>query len=110
MSLSQKSCCPQRPGTPGLSVDELRAGLEELHPDWSETAGWLVREFRFKGYPATIKFVNAVASIAEDQDHHPVLEVDYGRVVVRYRTHSIDALSENDLICAARIDLTARSE
>ena len=64
----------------------------------------LSREFSFKNYYQTIAFVNSLAWIAHAEDHHPDLEVSYNRCLVKYATHSIGGLSENDFICAAKID------
>ena len=62
------------------------------------------RTFRFKNYYETIAFVNALAWMAHSEDHHPDLAVGYNRCAVTYSTHSVSGLSENDFICAARID------
>jgi 4a-hydroxytetrahydrobiopterin dehydratase len=62
------------------------------------------REFRFKNFYETMAFVNAVAWISHREDHHPDLELGYNRCVVHYSTHAISGLSENDFICAARVD------
>ncbi|NCF81950.1 MAG: 4a-hydroxytetrahydrobiopterin dehydratase, partial [Proteobacteria bacterium] len=62
------------------------------------------REYTFKNYYQTMAFVNALAWIAHMEDHHPELRVGYNRVRVGYSTHSIGGLSENDFICAAKID------
>ncbi|MFC4727976.1 4a-hydroxytetrahydrobiopterin dehydratase [Coralloluteibacterium thermophilus] len=85
------------------------ARVRELLP---EIAGWelvedgraLRRTFRFADYYRTMAFVNALAFMAHREDHHPDLGVHYDRVVVRYSTHDVDGLSENDFICAARAD------
>lgn len=70
-----------------------------------------MREFRFDNYYATMAFVNAVAWIAHQQDHHPELTVGYNRCIVRYVTHSANGISLNDFICAAKIDaLTAQQQ
>ncbi|HEY9150705.1 MAG TPA: 4a-hydroxytetrahydrobiopterin dehydratase, partial [Gammaproteobacteria bacterium] len=58
----------------------------------------------FKNYYQTIAFVNALAWIANQEDHHPDLEVSYNRCTVHFSTHSIGGLSLNDFICAARLD------
>jgi len=80
--------------------------MTKIHADWSlsEDGRMIQRSFRFKNYYQTIAFVNALAWIAHHQDHHPDLEVGYNRCVVHYSTHSAGGLSENDFICAARID------
>ena len=62
------------------------------------------REFTFKGFYKTMGFVNAVAWIANAEGHHPDLEVGWGRCLVRYTTHAVSGLTENDFICAAKID------
>src|SRR5690606_37807194 len=62
----------------------------------------LVRTFRFGDYHHTMAFVNALAWIAHSQDHHPGLGVHYDRCVVRFHTHDVGGLSENDFICAAK--------
>jgi 4a-hydroxytetrahydrobiopterin dehydratase len=69
----------------------------------SETAKEISRTFAFKNYYQTIAFVNALAWIAHREDHHPELEVGYNRCRVRYSTHAIGGLSENDFICAAKV-------
>jgi 4a-hydroxytetrahydrobiopterin dehydratase len=79
--------------------------LARLH-DWSldEAGKEISRSFAFKNYYETMAFVNALAWIAHREDHHPDLQVGYNRVLVRFSTHSIGGLSENDFICAAKID------
>ncbi len=64
----------------------------------------IYRLFKFKNYYETIAFVNAVAWIANQEDHHPDMDVSYNRCLVRYTTHAIGGLSENDFICAAKIN------
>jgi len=82
--------------------------LGQLQPGWSVgTEGGQVvlqRAFSFADYHRTLAFVNAVAWIAHEQDHHPDLLVSYNRCTVRWNTHSVGGLSINDFICAARVD------
>jgi 4a-hydroxytetrahydrobiopterin dehydratase len=66
--------------------------------------GHIERTFTFKNYYETMAFVNAVAFISHQEDHHPDMEVGYKTCKVRYFTHSIKGLSENDFICAAKVD------
>ena len=89
-----------------LEFNEAKLMLGEINPDWSMSgdAKSITRTFRFKNYYRTIAFVNALAYVAHAEDHHPDLEVGYNRCVVHYSTHSVGGLSENDFICAARID------
>jgi len=79
---------------------------EQLHPDWQIAADSksLQRTLKFKDFYRTMSFVNAVAHIANIEDHHPDLEVGYNRCRITFTTHSIGGLSQNDFICAAKID------
>lgn len=83
--------------------------LKEL-PKWQisregkGSAEQIYRTFEFKNYYQTIAFVNAVAWIAHHEDHHPCLEIRYNSCTVRYWTHAINALSENDFICASKVN------
>ena len=105
-SLVEKSCTPLEKGTPPLANDEINHLLEKLHPDWQchLNPPDLKRTLKFKNYYQTIAFVNALAWIAHQDDHHPDLEVSYNRCTIHYSTHSIGGISENDFICAAKID------
>jgi 4a-hydroxytetrahydrobiopterin dehydratase len=106
-ALHEQHCRP-RTGA-ALARAEAEHLLAELH-EWvlDDDAGAIHRTFRFRNYYETIAFVNALAWIAHGEDHHPDLEVGYNRCRVRYRTHSVQGLSENDFICAAKIDALAR--
>ena len=109
--LTEKSCQPLDKSTPPLSIDEVNNLLGQIHPDWRyqpETTE-ILRDFKFKNYYQTIAFVNALAWIAHQDDHHPELEVSYNHCVVHYSTHSIGGISENDFICAAKIDALVSS-
>lgn len=98
--------CRPRKDEPALDAAQTEALMRQLHPDWvrSDDAKRISRSFRFKDYYQTIAFVNALAWIAHREDHHPDLEVGYNRCVVHFSTHSVGGLSENDFICAARMD------
>ena len=72
--------------------------------DTTDSSPALVKTFSFADYHHTMAFVNAVAWIAHQQDHHPDLTVSYNRCTVRFNTHSVGGLSINDFICAARVD------
>jgi 4a-hydroxytetrahydrobiopterin dehydratase len=74
-------------------------------PGWAVIDSALSREFTLPDYRATIAFVNAVASIAEQEDHHPDMTVGYATCRVTWTTHSAGgALSDNDFICAAKVN------
>jgi 4a-hydroxytetrahydrobiopterin dehydratase len=104
--LSRKHCQPVAGGTLPVSGPRLRALLAELHDGWAsnDAGGIISRTFRFKNYYQTMAFVNALAWIAHAEDHHPDIEVGYNRCIVHFSTHTIGGLSENDFICAAKID------
>jgi 4a-hydroxytetrahydrobiopterin dehydratase len=101
--LAQQHCITPNEGLTVLASSEVQPLLQQLE-DWELEAQSIKREFRFKNFYQTIAFVNAIAWIANQQDHHPDLEVGYNRCLVRYTTHAVDGLSLNDFICAARID------
>lgn len=104
--LRERHCQPCVKGTPPLDRERAGALLGELHADWTtaEDGRAIERTFAFGNYYETIAFVNALAWVAHGEDHHPDLEVGYNRCRVRFSTHSIGGLSDNDFICAARID------
>jgi len=62
------------------------------------------KTFAFAAYHETMAFVNAVAFIAQRQDHHPELVVTYNRCIVRYNTHDVGGISDTDFDCAAQVD------
>jgi 4a-hydroxytetrahydrobiopterin dehydratase len=99
MKLSERYCVTN---APALS-DEAVAELLPQVGGWSVICGKLERNFPLRDYHETIAFVNALAWMIHQQDHHPALEVGYNNVVARFHTHSAgDAITENDFICAAR--------
>jgi 4a-hydroxytetrahydrobiopterin dehydratase len=104
--LIKKRCEPCEGGVPPLESDAAIELMKALDDDWEMTAegNAIIRLFEFAGYHRTISFVNAVAWVAETEGHHPDLKVSYGKVEVLYTTHAIGGLSQNDFICAAKID------
>ena len=104
--LTEKRCRPCEGGVPALTRAEAEAQRAQLDAGWqlAADAKSVGREFRFVDFYRTMSFVNAIAHIANIEDHHPDLEVGYNYCRVRYSTHSIGGLSENDFICAAKID------
>src|SRR5215212_8218464 len=101
--LKDQRCEPCRPGTPALHAEEVARLLKSLD-GWALAGEAIAREFKFKNFYETMGFVNAVAWIANREDHHPDLEVGYGKCVVKFSTHSVGGLSRNDFICAAKVD------
>ena len=104
--LRDRKCRACAPGTPPLDPARAVALLKELKDGWriSEDGKSLRRAYGFPDFYHTMAFVNAVAWVANAEDHHPDLEVGYNYCRVVFATHSIDGLSENDFICAARLD------
>jgi 4a-hydroxytetrahydrobiopterin dehydratase len=97
------------PKAPRLSPAEIVAQLA-LVPGWQvvEDGAALSRTLTFADYWETMAFVNAVAWIAHGEDHHPDLSVHFDRCVVRYQTHTVRGLSQNDFVCAARVNALLR--
>lgn len=104
--LTQKHCVPCEGGIPPLDAERLEELMQRVN-DWhlNDTKDEIFREVSFKNYYETIAFVNAIAWMAHIENHHPDLEVHYNRCKVRYSTHAISGLSENDFVCAAKVDL-----
>ncbi len=104
--LTAKRCRPCEGGVAPLTRAQAEALLGKLAGGWvlSQEGPYLRREFRFPDFYRTMSFVNALAHIANVEDHHPDLEVGYNYCRVQYTTHAIGGLSENDFICAAKID------
>lgn len=84
--------------------DEEADGLLAEVGGWSREGSEISRTCSFKNYYQTVSFVNAVAWIAHREDHHPDIAFGYKTCTVRYSTHSVGGLTENDFICAAKIN------
>lgn len=104
--LAKRHCRPCEGGVAPLTAEQAKALLKALHDDWelSDDGLEISRRFEFPAYGRTLAFTNAVAWIAITEGHHPELTVSYGACEVSYTTHAIDGLSDNDFICAAKID------
>ena len=106
--LAQKKCKPCEGGTLPLAENGIKAYLLKLS-GWEYVKGEIVKTFTFKNYYETMAFGNAVAFISHQEDHHPEMEVSYKNCKIHYSTHSIKGLSENDFICAAKVDQLLKS-
>ena len=108
IALADAHCIPRRGSEHRLSEARVRELLPEI-PGWEvvEDGHALAKTFRFQDYYRTMAFVNALAYMANREDHHPDLGVHYDRCVVRYSTHDVGGLSENDFICAAKAEALA---
>jgi 4a-hydroxytetrahydrobiopterin dehydratase len=91
-----------------LSATEIVSQLSQLNGE--QALGWrliddaLEKTFSFKNYYETMAFVNALAFIANAQDHHPDLAVSYNRCTVRFSTHDVKGISVSDFFCASKVD------
>ena len=101
--LAAKKCAPCDKGTPPLDDRRVAELLAQL-PGWERAGAEIVKSYPFKNYYETMAFVNAAAWVSHREDHHPDLEVGYNTCRVRYSTHSVGGLSENDFICAAKLE------
>ena len=101
--LTSRQCKPCEGGVPPLSSDEVSALLQQIE-GWQLLGKQISKTYTFKNYYQTMAFVNAVAWVSHREDHHPDMTVGYNQCVVAYSTHAIGGLSENDFICAAKID------
>ncbi|WP_129775016.1 4a-hydroxytetrahydrobiopterin dehydratase [Peristeroidobacter soli] len=110
-ALTEQRCKPCEGGVAPLSPSEAQALMNQLNDVWKLAAdGRSIRaEWKFRNFYHAMSFVNAVAHIANAEDHHPDLEVGYGYCRMTYNTHAIGGLSQNDFICAAKVDALPRT-
>jgi 4a-hydroxytetrahydrobiopterin dehydratase len=112
-SLAEMKCVPCRTGEPTVTEEEM-AELKPQVPGWQvvEQDGIkrLKRVFKFHDFAQALAFTNRVGEIAEEEDHHPVLATEWGRVTVTWWTHKIGGLHRNDFIMAAKTDQLYRAE
>jgi 4a-hydroxytetrahydrobiopterin dehydratase len=101
--LANKNCKPCEGGVPPLTQAEAKKLMEQLE-GWTLHAQTIDKTFEFKNYYQTMAFVNAAAWVSHREDHHPDMTVGYNKCRVEYSTHAIGGLSENDFICAAKVD------
>ena len=104
MELSDKRCVPCRGGVPVLGAEEAERLVAQV-PGWSleEDAKGIRREFRFRNFAEAMGFAQRVGELAEVEGHHPDLSIGWGYCTVRFRTHAIRGLHENDFIMAAKV-------
>ncbi len=98
-----RTCKPCEGGTPAMAESDIRANLAQVE-GWGYDGEVISRTFEFKNYYQTVSFVNAAAWIAHREDHHPDIEFGYKKCTVKYSTHAIGGISDNDFICAAKIN------
>ena len=104
--LASLTCVPCRGDTPPLEKGKVKLMLDSV-PGWKKTDGTIdkiQRLYKFKNFEESMKFVNRVAEIAEEQDHHPDIFIHWNEVTLTLFTHAINGLFDNDFIVAAKID------
>lgn len=104
--LSEQKCVPCDGDMPPLTKGEARELLKDLDDEWEldDNHQKIHRRFKFKNFYQTMSLVNAIAWIANNENHHPDLQVGYNYCDITFTTHAIKGLSQNDFICAAKID------
>ena len=104
-SLTEKKCqvC-ESGGVPALSKQDAEKLLKSVSVDWKINGDKITRIVEFKGFYKTMAFVNAVAWVVNNEGHHPDLEVSFNKCIVNFTTHAVNGLTENDFICAAKVD------
>ena len=107
--LVERRCIPCEGGGSPLPKAKVEELLKQLDPRWKLRDGGKKIEavFEFKNYFRTLAFVNAVAYVAIREDHHPDIAFGYKTATIGYATHAVGGLSENDFICAAKVDSLA---
>lgn len=107
--LASAKLTPADGSTQPLTPDDASRLSAGLDPAWRIDGDRLTREFRFPTFAGAFGLATRVALLAESQNHHPTLEISWGRLVVTWTTDAISALSENDFLMAAKVDrLVAR--
>jgi 4a-hydroxytetrahydrobiopterin dehydratase len=109
-ALVTRRCKPCEGDVAALTATEAGELLKELAPHWTLQADnkTISAQFNFRNYWQTTAFVNAVAWIAHQENHHPDISFGYKSCTISYSTHAIGGLSENDFICAAKVDALLR--
>jgi 4a-hydroxytetrahydrobiopterin dehydratase len=104
--LDKKKCLPCEGGLDPLSKDECQIFLDKLNKDWllNKDIKSIERTFTRKNHNDISSLINLIIHISNNEDHHPEVTFGYNTAVVKYFTYAIDGLSENDFICAAKLD------
>jgi 4a-hydroxytetrahydrobiopterin dehydratase len=102
--LEEKNCVPCRGGVPALTAEQVAPLAREVKA-WEVIENHhLHRLFKLPDFQTALDFVNRIGEIAEREDHHPDIQLSWGKVGVTIWTHKVDGLTENDFILAAKID------
>jgi 4a-hydroxytetrahydrobiopterin dehydratase len=107
MDLQTKKCVPCEGGTPPLTPEEIQNYHNQIDAAWHVVEDKKIqREYTFKDFKEAMKFVNAVAEIAESEGHHPDIHISYNHVRIVLWTHAVGGLTENDFILASKVDVS----
>jgi len=110
IDLASRSCVPCRGGVPPLTRAEIEPLLDQLGAGWAVVDDHhLSKTYKFSNFLEALAFTNRVGAIAEEQGHHPDIELAWGRVGLTIWTHAIDGLTESDFILAAKAEKASRS-
>ncbi|MEK9917166.1 MAG: 4a-hydroxytetrahydrobiopterin dehydratase [Betaproteobacteria bacterium] len=102
-NLIRQKCQPCEGGVDPIPETQAKLMLNGLQ-DWSLSQESITKNYEFQNHYQAVAFLNAIAWISHREDHHPDISLGYNSVSVTYTTHAIDGLSENDFICAAKVD------
>lgn len=104
-NLADRTCVPCRGGVPPLEGEELTRLYSQLDNEWTLVDNHhLEKRYTFKNFREALDFTNKVGEIAEEQGHHPDIELRWGEAVLTVWTHTINGLTESDFIFAAKSD------
>ena len=101
--LAEKKCLSLKDGVTLITEQEYSDYLDQVD-GWSIENQSLTRKWIFKNHYQAISFVNAIAWISHSENHHPCITVGFKDVNVKYSTHDVNGISENDFICAAKVN------
>jgi len=101
--LLSRKCQACEGGGGQVAAEEMASCLQQV-PGWESDGKMLRRTFKFRNYYEALAFVNATAWISHRENHHPDLELGYNKVTLRYATHAVGGLTQNDFICAAKVN------
>lgn len=103
MKLKERSCISCETDLSPLSKEEIDKFLLELNDKWEIVNGYLQKNFKFSNFNEGLNFTNQIGNLCENENHHPVIQLSWGKVIVMLKTVKIDSLSINDFILAAKI-------
>lgn len=99
-----KKCIPCQGGVPKLNSEEITQFLSKIDSYWMVEDDRLFKDFDFNDYNQAVNFANNVVNIANEEEHHPYIHINYKNVRIILFTHKINGLHENDFLMAAKID------